>query len=109
METKIIRTIEYTDHDGLWLMEVYDDNNIIVTRSGESREYHLPGEIKKINQESEYVLFKMGNNHTYQFKFEYNDFLVGDIIDGDGDHVGEFAMHVFGEDEIDNDEWFKLL
>jgi hypothetical protein len=104
MKTKIIRTIEYTDHDGLWLMEVYDDNNIIVTRSGESMEYHLPGEIKKITQDSEYVFFKMGNNYTYQFKFEHSDFLVGDIIDGGGEHVGEFAMHVFGEDMDEDDD-----
>jgi len=47
--------------------------------------------------EKEYVYITVENTDVYQFKFEQGAFLVGDIIDRDGEFKDAFACHVYGE------------
>jgi hypothetical protein len=117
MANELLRTINHTDYLGLWVMDVYQDGTVQVKRCGEVREYNLPKIVevkrgvecldKELIDESmraymeSYVVITAVDGLTYQFKFEEENFLVGDIIDLDDEHVGEFAMHVFGEEDED--------
>jgi len=65
---------------------------------GESRTYIIPEMIVKTEKKLEYVFIYTENNKQYQFKFEEDKFLVGDIFDMNGEHLDTFASHVFGED-----------
>ena len=81
-----------------WLMTIGFDNEVTVTCNGETRVYSIPEPITKIEHETEYVYLYVEGGKFYQFKFEVEDFLVGDIFTNEGDHIKEFASHVFGED-----------
>ena len=89
-------------HEG-WQMIVHQDGTVKVTKAGETREYQISEPMSKIEQEKDYPEYvridvlddKIG---YYLFKFEDNDFFVGDIWTEDNVHLGEFAMHVFGEE-----------
>lgn len=85
-----------------WKMTVQEDGTVIVTKNGETRVYDIPEPILKAEQEKdypEYVRIDVQDNQIgfYLFKFEENDFLVGDRWSEDNVHLGEYAMHVFGE------------
>ena len=81
-----------------WKMTVYPDGQIDVTTAGETRIYNFQSELKvlKVVHEEEYVYVYTDVN-IYQFKFEVDNFLVGDILDFDFQFLDDFAMHVFGE------------
>ena len=88
-----------------WQMIVHEDGTIEVTILGEVREYKISEPMSRIEQEKDYPQYvridvqddKIG---YYLFKFEDNDFFVGDIWTEDNEHIEEFAMHVFGEEDI---------
>jgi len=81
-----------------WTMNVQDDGTITVTLNDEARTYKIDEKIKEVNQTDEYVMIFVEGGLTYQFKFEENDFLVGDIYrTSTGDFMDTFAHHVFGE------------
>ena len=94
MDTKHISFERGTER---WLMTVKPCGEVCVTCAGETRYYNVDTPIKKIVHEEEYVYVYTEIN-IYQFKFEVDNFLVGDILDFDFEWVDDFAMHVFGED-----------
>jgi len=80
-----------------WLLSL-DGQNVQVFCDGESRTYTIPEPIINFEVEDEYCFIYV-EGKTYQFKFEANKFLVGDIYrTSTGEFLNEFAMHVFGED-----------
>jgi len=99
-ETNVRREIEYDGFDGLWKMEVTYDHKIIVSKSGESREYQLPI-LTKIEHDVEYVFLTTENNDSIQVKFEIDNFLVIDKFDKDGEFLESIGAHVFGEGDED--------
>jgi hypothetical protein len=75
---------------------------LTITKDGESREY----DIKQRNNGIEYakgvnpeyfIIRTIDDVFYYQFKFEENNFFVGDKYFNNDEHLGEFASHVFGE------------
>jgi len=91
----------YIDSDIRWLLEL-DGQNVQVFCDGESRRYCIPNTkadtVTEMKVEDEYVqIFTKGGNY-FQFKFEVDKFLVGDIFSKDGEHLDCFACHTFGED-----------
>ena len=80
-----------------WGMTVQPDGEVLVQYGSENRFYSLDRPVQKVVHEEQYVYIHTDVN-IYQFKFEDNKFLVGDILDFDFEHLEEFAMHVFGED-----------
>lgn len=80
-----------------WLMSI-DGQNVQVFCNGESRTYTIPEKILKTNRNYEYVYIFVEGGKVYQFKFEVNKFLVGDIFDAEGEHLDTLASFVFGED-----------
>lgn len=102
MKTK---TISYQNGTERWLMTVYEDGTITVTCNGETRNYKLSEPMSRIEQEKdypEYVRIDVIDDEIgyYLFKFEFNNFFVGDKWTEENVHLGEFAMHVFGEEDI---------
>jgi len=81
-----------------WLMTIGFDNVITVTCNGETRTYTIPEKIVKVEHNTEYVYLYVEGNIFYQFKFEEEYFLVGDIFTNKGEHLDSFASFVFGED-----------
>ena len=81
-----------------WIITIGFDNEVIVISNGERRTYTIPDKILKIQHDTEYVLLYVEGYKFYQFKFEINNFLVGDIFKNNGEHLDSFASHVFGED-----------
>lgn len=74
---------------------------LTITKDGESREY----DIKEKNYGIEYnegeecfAIRTKGDGFYYHFKFEEDNFFVGDKYSNDDEHLGEFASHVFGEE-----------
>lgn len=65
---------------------------------GESRRYTISEKISKTNRNYEYLYIFVEGGKVYQFKFEENKFLVGDVFHAEGEHLDSFACHVFGED-----------
>lgn len=92
----------YVDGSTRWLLSIKKDeynikNIITVTCNGESREYSIVGKIVDTSSTGEYVYVDT-DEYRYQFKFEVDDFLVGDIFDKSGEFYDSFASHVFGEE-----------
>lgn len=81
-----------------WLMTIGFDNKVSITCNGETREYSIPEPITNIEHDTEYVFLYVEGGNFYQFKFEVENFLVGDLFNKDGEHLNDFASHVFGED-----------
>ena len=77
------------------------DKSVKVICQGESRIYDILETIIFTEQKDEYVYLYVNNamygDMFYQFKFEEDCFLVGDIFKKNGEHIKEFASHVFGE------------
>ena len=103
--TMFVAIFEYED----WKMVVNSlDNTIAVSKKGfdETRFYDIPEGIEGVAQTREfpeYVRVDTPDESAkyYVFKFENDDFFVGDIwLEGDEEdtHHEEFAMHVFGEE-----------
>jgi len=96
MESKHITFENNTDK---WIMSIHPDGEVCVTCNGETRYYDIHTPIKKIVHEGEYVHVDVEGGKTYQFKFEADRFLVGDIYrTSTGEMMDTFACHVFGED-----------
>jgi len=98
----IRRGFEYSNQEGNWLLSLTYANKILVSFCSkqdkrEMREYQLEP-IKSHKQTSEYVFLYKEDGGFYQFKFEQDAFLVGDIFDATGEHQNECACHVFCED-----------
>jgi len=92
-----MKKIEYQG----WTAELID-KVLTITKDGESREY----DIKQRNNGIEYakgvspeyfIIRTTDDVFYYQFKFEEDNFFVGDKYFNNDEHLGEFASHVFGE------------
>jgi len=88
-------------HEG-WVMIVHADGTIKVTKDNETREYKISEPMSRIEQERdypEYVRIDVQDDEIgyYLFKFEHDNFFVGDKWTEDNVHLTEYAMHVFGE------------
>ena len=90
--------IAYSGNGMRWLMTVHPDGKITTVCNGENRTYKIDDPIKEVARDNEYVFVYIEGGNYYQFKFEENNFLVGDIYDKDGEFVDTYACHVFGED-----------
>ena len=60
------------------------------------RTYELHDTPVRFEHMGEYIFLYMDDETFYQFKFEFEDFFVGDYFDADGELIEEFAMWVFG-------------
>jgi hypothetical protein len=87
----------YINHNVRWLLAL-NDQNVQVFCDGESRLYSIPEPVIDFKVEDEYVFIYVEGGNYYQFKFECDRFLVGDIFDKDGNHLDCFACHTFGEE-----------
>ena len=93
-----------------WTMIINTDNNTVEvsndnTNPDYTRVYDIPGTIKAVERTNEYVLIWLDDSYHYQFKFEDNEMLVGDLFDENGEEVDMVACFVFGEDD-DVDDGF---
>ena len=87
----------YVDMNVRWLLSL-DEQEVQVFCNGQSRTYTIPEPVIDFKVEDEYVFIYVEGGNFYQFKFETDMFLVGDIFTNEGDHVDSFACHTFGED-----------
>ena len=87
----------YADSDVRWLLAL-DGQNVQVFCNGQSRMYVIPEPVTEMKVEDEYVYIHTKEGNYYQFKFEFDMFLVGDIYTKDGEFVDTFACHTFGDD-----------
>jgi len=86
----------YMDSDVRWLLAL-DGQQVQVFCDGESRTYDIPEKIIDFKVEDEYCFIYVEGEKYYQFKFEEDMFLVGDVFTNDGEHLDAFACHTFGE------------
>jgi len=94
---KKTKQFTYVRGNERWIMSITPKGLVTVVCNGEQREYDIVEPIINVWQENEYVYIHVGFDNVYQFKFEENFFLVGDIYK-EGEFVDSFASHVFGED-----------
>jgi hypothetical protein len=98
METQNVRRdIEYKGFDGTWRMSITFDGEVTVTKDNKSRIYDIPERITRIEHDTEYVFLYVEGRKFYQFKFEVNNFLVGDIFTNEGEFLEAFACYDFEE------------
>jgi hypothetical protein len=96
--TNIRREISYEGFENdQWIMSIDFDGNVHITCNDDTRIYKIVEPITKIEHDTEYVFLYVEGGKFYQFKFEVESFLVGDIFTNDGEHINSFASHVFGE------------
>jgi len=95
-DMEFIKEISYQD----WKMIVQEDGTVIVTKDDETRTYDIPEDVRDVVEEDNYVFIYVDDVEIkfYQFKFEVDDFLVGDTFDQDDEFLNTFACHVFGEE-----------
>jgi hypothetical protein len=95
-----VHHFEYVDQQGYkWRVTVDTvGETLSVWCEDEGREYDLPHKVASIIHDEEYLYITGENGNIAQYKFEYNQFFVGDLTDKDGEHLEELAMWVFGED-----------
>jgi len=86
----------YADTNVRWLLSL-DGQEVQVFCDGESRMYDIPEKIIDFKVEDEYCFIYVEGGKYYQFKFEEDKFLVGDIFTNEGEHLDAFACHTFGE------------
>ena len=108
--------ISIFEHEDWKLVVNSLDNTVAVSKKGfdKTRFYDMPHQICMVGQNKnhpDYVRIDFEYTDEFLvFKFEENDFLVGDIYKTievtvlgtemeEEEHVREFAMFVFGEDE----------
>lgn len=89
----------YMDSNVRWLLAL-DGQNVQVFCNGESRTYKIPEPVIDFKVEDEYVFIYVKDKvkKFYQFKFESDKFLVGDIYDKNEEFLDSFACHTFGEE-----------
>ena len=82
-----------------WKMIIQSDGQVEITKSNETRVYNIPEDIRDIVEEDNYVFIYVDDSEIkfYQFKFELDNFLVGDSFDLENEFLDSFACHVFGE------------
>lgn len=90
--------------EGFAWVVAFAGKTVTVNRKGETREYELPDKPLEVRRDGEYIYAQVhpegiAEPETWQFKLEDGDFLVGDVFNQNGDHLHEFASHVFGEDQ----------
>ena len=84
------------EHEG-WKAEL-NGKVLTIEKDGEEREYDIKEENDGIEFEgTDEYFFIRTKKFDYQFKFEVDNFFVGDKIDKNGEFMDEFASHVFGE------------
>ena len=83
-----------------WKMIIQSDGQVEITKSNETRVYNIPEDIRDIVEEDNYVFIYVDDSEIkfYQFKFELDNFLVGDSFDLENEFLDSFAYHVFGEE-----------
>jgi hypothetical protein len=82
-----------------WKAEV-NGQILTVTKNNESREYDIKEKIVSVDyeEESEYFYIRTFGRTYYQFKFEVDDLLVGDLLYSiDNEFADTFACFQFGE------------
>ena len=81
-----------------WLLSL-DGQNVEVFCDGESRTYTIPNVDTVIDMKTEdnYVFIYIKGGNYFQFKFEINKLLVGDIFNKNDEFLDTFALHTFGE------------
>jgi hypothetical protein len=80
-----------------WIAEL-SGNILSVSKNNETREYLVDKNNNGIEYEvGEYFFIRLSEGFYYQFKFEENDFFVGDLFDKDDELIREVASYVFGE------------
>ena len=97
----ILRNYSYENNQECWLSVLQDNGTFNVTCNGEIRVYDIKGTITNTDQADEYIHIFVeidGIPMYYQFKFEVDNFLVGELFFSDGDLKETIACHVFGED-----------
>lgn len=85
----------YANTDVRWLLSL-DGQQVQIFCDGESRIYNIPEKVIDFKVEDEYSFIYVEDKY-YQFKFELDKFLVGDIFTNEGEHIECFANYVFGE------------
>ena len=96
----MIRKVEFKG----WVLEVETPNSILITKSGESREYKVDT-IIDVNQDEgmeDYVYLMHEGGSFTQVKFEEDNFLVidkfaMDEFEEDGGFLESIGSYVFGE------------
>jgi len=77
-------------------------STVEVIKDDETRIYDLLGPIIKSEQEEMYVDVYVENGTYYSFKMEEKEnSLIGDIYDGNEEHVESFALHCFAEESFE--------
>jgi len=92
--------IIFNSSAGKWKLTIDFNNQITVAKNKEKRVYDLKHKVIKVETGDEYVYLEIEGGGFYQFKFEENSFLVGDLFDKDSTHIDTVASHVFGEESI---------
>lgn len=84
------------EYDG-WKVEL-KGRTLTVSKCGEEREYDIPQENEGIEYDKEFPEYFeiITKKFTYHFKFEVENFFVGDKMYPNGDVV-EYSSYVFGE------------
>lgn len=73
---------------------------LTISKDGEQRTYSIRQKNNGIEHDKafpEYFMIKT-DGFNYHFKFEVDNFFVGDKFSKDGEHIDSFASHVFGEE-----------
>jgi hypothetical protein len=86
----------YMESDVRWLLSL-DGQEVQVFCDGKSRSYTIPEPVIDFKVEDEYVFIYVEGGNYYQFKFELDMFLVGDIFDKNDEHLDTYACHTFSD------------
>lgn len=94
----MIKKFEYED----WVLYVDNTTSTIeVIKDEETRFYDIKGPIVDSKQDEElkmYIDVHVKNGNFYQFKFDENNALIGDIYDKNSKFIDTFGCYYFGED-----------
>lgn len=95
MNTAPLTIVEFNG----WKAEL-KGKTLTISKDGEDRTYNIPQTNEGIEYDKsmpEYFIIRT-RNFYYNFKFEENNFFVGDKFTNNNEHASEFAQHVFGEE-----------
>ena len=81
--------INYED----WKVEI-KSSLIIFEKNAKLREYDLP-KWKNVEHKDEYIFITLKDDSLIQFKMEFEDFLIGDLFDEEGEHLDSIACYQF--------------
>lgn len=82
-----------------WLLRL-NDQEVQIFCNGLCRIYDIPEPVTDFKVEDNYVYIYVEGGNYYQFKFEIDMFVVGDIFNANDEHVTEFACYNFNDDEV---------